>query len=290
MELKELKLEEVSKITGISENQLYNNFSKYIQRLEEYSISYEGKGKKRRFFKSICDSQERIAYEILTEFLMQECNFSPRTNFIKLIHYMYLVLLNSIDEDYKYSNYHFEDYIGISEKQLIKYRRKLTEANVMKPKKVSKGIYMYLDLNNEYQECDIDLYNSFNQCILNECKNLFKSKYTVDLTNQSDYKKAKDIITNDFDFSAIDLNLDIKKPKDEKVIKELLTKNDLFRSNEYERFYKIAFYEVSKAWEIEFGIKHIKFFPNHILDESVSKDNTMISLITNAYSYILNFI
>ena len=286
-EREELTLEEVSRIISVSEKQIYKNFNKYKSKLEEYNLVAEGKGKKRKFFKNLkYETKEKIAYKLLVDFLKNECGFDLRTNFNKLIHYIYLVFLNSIDSNFKYKNNDFEKIIGLSEKQLIKYRNKLTEVNIMKLKKFSKGIYMYLDESNEFKECNSELYDSFNMCILNECKNLFKSKYTVDLTNSKDYKKAKDIITDDFDFSSIELFFDIKLQKDKKVVKELLTKNNLFYSKEYENFYKIAFFEVSKAWEKEFGIKHVKFFPNHVLQEYILKDKEIIEIIVNAYSYI----
>ena len=52
------------------------------------------------------------------------------------------------------------------------------------------------------------------------------------------------------------------------------------------RFYKIAFFEVSKQWQEELGIKHVKFFPNHMLTDSIAKDMTFIDMIVNAYVHI----
>ena len=241
------------------------------------------------YIQTISEDKNKIAYDILRELLINECNFDTRTNFKKLIHYIYLVLLNSIDEEYYYNNLSYMYNIGIAKSNLIHYRSKLTEAGIMKPKKFSKGIYAYLDTEGNYTKCDVDLYDNFNRCVIVEAKRLFKESYLVNLTDYKDYQRAKDIITNDFDIEDLYANLESISSVELKkeLLKDSTTNLFLNEDDNINRFYKIAFYEVSKTWEEELGIKHIKFFPNHMLSDFITKNMDMVTMITEAYTYTI---
>ena len=111
--------------------------------------------------------------------------------------------------------------------------------------------------------------------------------YIVNLKNSKDYQKAKDIITSDFDFEDLQetlINISSSELKNE-IVKDKVTNVTMNDNDNISRFYKIAFYEVSKAWQEECGIKHVKFFPNHMLADFIAKlmGNTLIFL------YIFNF-
>ena len=54
------------------------------------------------------------------------------------------------------------------------------------------------------------------------------------------------------------------------------------------RYYKIAYYEVSKSWQEELGIVNVKFYANHMLSDFIVKDAEFIEIIKNAYNYIKN--
>lgn len=284
-----LTVKEVAEILGVSENTVFKQWAKCKDKAQVLGIIKEGRGKKATYIQQVSDDKNKIAFEVLREFLIHECNFNTRTDFNKLIHYLYLVLLNTVDKSYYYSNLGYMYNIGIAEKNLIHYRKKLTEAKIMKSKKASKGVYAYLDTEGNYNICDVNLYDNFNKCIISECEKLLSASYTVDLTKANDYKKAKDIITSDFDIEELQsnlLNLSIKLQKEitKDTVMSLSFKDDIDLS----RFYKIAFYEVSKAWQKEFNIQHIKFFPNHMLSDFIIRDIDFIELIVNAYNYIKN--
>ena len=174
---KELTLIEVSEILGVSENTVLKNWNKCKDKALQFGIVKEGRGSKAKYIQTISNDSNKIAYDILREYLINECNFNVRTDFNKLIHYIYLVLLNSIDEEYTYNNLGYTNIIGVSEKKLIEYRKKLTECGVMQPKKASKGIYAYLDIDGVYNKCDYELYQTFNECIRNEAKRLLKDSF-----------------------------------------------------------------------------------------------------------------
>lgn len=287
MKLIELTITEVAEILGISESTVLKNWNKCKSKAELLGIEKVGRGSKAIYIQRISENKNKIAFEILREFLINECKFNTRTDFKKLTHYIYLVLLNTVDKEYYYNNLNYMNEIGIAKSNLIEYRKKLTDANIMKPKKVSKGVYAYLDMNNNYQICDIDLYDSFNRCIISEAERLLNESYKVDLTKEDEYNKAKDIIVNDFDVEELYNNLtNLPSKLKKELIKDTATNLNFNDDMSISRFYKIAFYEVSKVWQEEFSIKHIKFFPNHILSDFIIKDMEFIEIIVNAYNYI----
>ena len=287
MNILELTVKEVAEILGISESTVLKNWKQCSIKAGSLGIEKIGRGTKAVYIKRISEDKNKVAFEILREFFINECKFDTRTDFKKLTHYVYLVLLNTVDKDYYYNNLDYMFNIRIAEKNLIEYRRKLTKANVMKLKEASKGVYAYLDINDNYNVCDVSLYDNFNRCIILEAKRLLIENYTVDLTKENEYKKAKDIITNDFNIDELYNNLLVLPSSLQKELTKDTATNILFRADmDLSRFYKIAFYEVSKSWQEEMGIKHIKFFPNHILNDFVIKDMEFIEIIVNAYNYV----
>jgi hypothetical protein len=290
LNIKELTLEEVSEIVGISEATLLKNWKRCEPRAKELGITKEGKGKKAQYFQTIDEDPNKIAYDILREYLINECGFDTRTDFKKLAKYIYLVLLNTVDSK-RYRNAKYMEEVDIAEKNLINYRRKLTQCGVMKPKHICKGTYAYMDMDNIYNLCDEELHDSFTRSIISMAEKLLEESYNIDLTNFEDYQKAKDIITSDFDVS--DLMDKLLSVSDNGVRKDILkdqTTNNTLKIDKESilRLYKIAFFEVSKQWQEVFKIKHVKFFPNHMLVNSIAKDNTFIEMIVNAYAYTLN--
>ena len=287
--IKELTVTEVSEVLGVSEGTVIKNWNKCKDKALSFGIIKEGRGCNAKYIQTISDDNNKIAYDILREFLINECNFNSRTDFDKLIHYIYLALLNSIDEEYHYNNLNYAETIGVSKVSLIEYRKKLTDCGVMKPKRVSKGVYAYLDMDDKYVKCDVDLYDSFNNCIIEEAKRLLEDSYTVNLTDYNDYQRAKEIITTDFDFEELQNRLlNVSSDLKRELIKDTATNISFKNDKDISRFYKIAFYEVSKEWQKELGIKHIKFFPNHIISDFIVKDMQFINIIVDAYVYIQN--
>ena len=261
----ELTLEEVANKLNVSVKTVVTNWNKQRAKADALGIVKIGIGKNAKYICVAPTTKEQITYECLREYLIQECKFDIRTDFKKLIHYIYLVLLNTIDEEYHYNNLGYIQQLGISQRNLITYRQKLTNTGVLKPKSTSSGIYAYLNINNEYIVCDSRLHSDFIMCILSHYEKLLENKYLVDLSDKEDYQKAKDIIESEIhDYESLGI-YPIPHTK--------------------EHIYKIAFYEVFKAWEEELGIKHVKFFPNHMINNFIVKDMDMIDMIVNAYVY-----
>lgn len=284
-----LTLKEVAEILGVSENTVFKQWKKFESKALEFGITKKGRGSKAQYIQSISDDNNKIAYDILREFLINECGFDTRTDFNKLIHYLYLITLNTL-HNYRYRNSKYMEVIKITKANLISYRKKLTKAGIMQPKHLSRGTYVYMGMNNIYSKCDFELYDSFIKCIIHTAEQLIENEYNINLCDNVDYQKARDIITCDFsieDLEGIMSSINNKNIKKD-VVRDKIT--NIHMNNKYNilKFYKIAFFEVSKQWQEEFGIKHVKFFPNHCLSNKVKNDTVFIKMIVNAYIYIIN--
>lgn len=289
---KEITSKEASEILGVSENTVLKNWNKCKDKaLLQFGIVKEGRGSKAKYIQTMSEDNNKMAYDILREFLINECNFDTRTDFKKLINYIYLVLLNTRDKEYTYKNIGYIENIGVSEKKLIHYRKKLTEAGIMKDKSISKGIYAYLDTDGVYHQCNNnELYDNFNKCVVNEAKNLLKGSYILDLTQSTDYQKAKDIIELDFDIEEIKEGIQNLSYEQQKQYIRDIASNITFKYDieDINRFYKIAYFEVSKQWQEDLNIINVKFYPNHMLNDFIINDNDFVKIIENAYNYIQN--
>ena len=286
----ELTLTEVSGILGVSETTVLKNWNKCKDKALQFGIIKEGRGKNCVYIQTISDDTNKIAFDILREMLINECKFNSRTDFNKLIHYIYLVLLNTIDEEYCYNNIDYTNIIGVAERNLIEYRKKLTQCGVMQPKSTSKGIYAYLDTDGVYNKCDVELYDTFNKCIENEARRLLKESYILDMTQNKDYQKAKDIISIDVDIDEIEnifKNLNIKDKKEflKDTVDNITFKDKL---EDISKYYRLAYYEVSKQWQNDLGIVNVKFYPNHLLNDYIKNDMQFVAMIAKAYAYITN--
>ena len=289
----ELTLKEVSEILGVSETTVSKSWNKCKDKALQFGITKEGRGRNSIYIQTISDDTNKIAFDILREMLINECKFSSKTDFTKVIHYIYLVLLNTIDEDYCYKNIDYTNIIGVSEKRLIEYRKKLTQCGVMQPKSTSKGIYAYLDTDGVYNKCDVELvelYDTFNKCIENEARRLLKESYILDMTQNKDYQKAKDIISIDVDIDEIEnifKNLNIKDKKEflKDTVDNITFKDKL---EDISKYYRLAYYEVSKQWQNDLGIVNVKFYPKHLLNDYIKNDMQFVAMIAKAYAYITN--
>ena len=286
----ELTLKEVSGILGVSEDTVFKQWAKCKDKALQFGIVKEGRGRNSIYIQTISDDTNKIAFDILREMLINECKFNSRTDFNKLIHYIYLVLLNTIDEEYCYNNIDYTNIIGVAERNLIEYRKKLTQCGVMQPKSTSKGIYAYLDTDGVYNKCDVELYDTFNKCIENEARRLLKESYILDMTQNKDYQKAKDIISIDVDIDEIEnifKNLNIKDKKEflKDTVDNITFKDKL---EDISKYYRLAYYEVSKQWQNDLEIVNVKFYPNHLINDYIKNDMQFVAMIAKAYAYITN--
>ena len=115
----ELTLEEVANKLNVSVKTVVTNWNKQRAKADALGIVKIGIGKNAKYICVDPTTKEQITYECLREYLIQECKFDIRTDFKKLIHYIYLVLLNTIDEEYHYNNLGYIQQLGISQRNLI---------------------------------------------------------------------------------------------------------------------------------------------------------------------------
>ena len=295
----ELTLTEVAEVLGVSENTAFKQWAKCKDKALSFGIVKEGRGSKAKYIQTLSEDNNKIAYDILREFLINECKFNSRTDFDKLIHYLYLVLLNTVEPNESNPHYTYEQFaniIGTSSKNISNYRNKLTEHGIMKNKRISKGRYAYLDTNHIYHKCTEEMYDSFYNAVETETDRLYehykKNKLTFNLNNHNEYSKARNIMLDTFDME--ELESELKSIDDINIRKELTVdrivsvslKNVLeFNRND---FYKPAFYNVSLAWRNHEGIVLFKFFPNHLLHDFIIKDVVFLEIIAKAYMHIIN--
>ncbi|AUN14699.1 hypothetical protein [Paraclostridium sordellii] len=93
--------------------------------------------------------------------LIQEYGFNTRTDFNRVIKYLYYVMINTRDKNKFYFNYDYVSLVGVDESNLINYFKKLSGENALIRKDLMEGKFMYLNLDNEYVECDKRLAEEF---------------------------------------------------------------------------------------------------------------------------------
>lgn len=159
IELEELNIKQVSEIIGISENQIYKNFKSYIKHLNDYDITFEGKGKKRKFYKIVNynNSNAEIAYETFKLIIFNVWKFNRKINIDKLLYYMAMILYNQNDEthDSVISSKEFASIIDLDEETISKYKYNLIKNKVIAPKDLSKMVTYISTIEKE-----IPLYSS----------------------------------------------------------------------------------------------------------------------------------
>lgn len=140
----EININEVSEITGISGNTLYKDFKKCIPKLEQYGITFNGKGKKRKFYQVVQDiiSNEQIAYDTFEQIVYNAWGFDRRVEVDKLLHFMSLILVTQTIEGHTsiLSNEQIAKIVDVDEKTIRKYKKILIQNEVIMPSTLSKVV------------------------------------------------------------------------------------------------------------------------------------------------------
>lgn len=239
----EMSITDVSQLIGISENQLYKNFKRCEDRLKEYNILYEGRGKSRNFYQVKSDippSKEKLAYDIFKEIAYNEWKFNRQTNIDKLLYYMGLVLSKQKSESDAsvLSTKDIARQMKVSESTIRKYKKILVDNKIFKPKNFSKMVtyistedrifntytsrllphrdntedsfrYRIQIVNGEpiYQVGDEKIL--VDNELIDTFNNLaFKIANTANMKNQSDYNRVKSMFENGE--KALNVNMEHK--------------------------------------------------------------------------------
>lgn len=146
MNIREIKLDEISDLTGVSENQILKNFKQYLPKLELLGISKEGKGKNAKYY--ITDNSDndnfKIAYDTFIGIFRDAFYFDSRTDFDSLLLFMGYIQSHTLDKDHYFTIRQFSFISGIHENTLYKYVKHLKEYKILNPKDLSKKYYIAL--------------------------------------------------------------------------------------------------------------------------------------------------
>lgn len=162
MNIREITLNEVSELTGISENQILKNFKYYLPKLELLGITKEGKGKKAKYY--IKDTEQdkfKIAYDTFINIFRDAFNFDSRTDFDSLLLFMGYIKSHTLDKDHYFTIRNFSFISGINERTLGRYVKYLREYQILNPKDLCKKYYIALskvqDINNNLYRFAYDI-------------------------------------------------------------------------------------------------------------------------------------
>ena len=163
MNIREITLNEISEITGISENQILKNFKRYMPRLELLGITKEGRGKNAKYYitDNLDNDNFKIAYDTFINIFRDAFYFDSRTDFDSLLLFMGYIQSHTLDKDHYFTIRNFSFISGISERTIGKYVKHLREYNILSPKELSKKYYIALskvqDINNNLYRFAYDI-------------------------------------------------------------------------------------------------------------------------------------
>lgn len=181
----EMEISEVSELIGVSENTLYKDFKKCVNKLEQHNISYEGKGKNRKFYITEQDifNPNKEAYDTFKQIVYNVYKFDRQIDIDKLLHFMIVVLKNQTIMNHTSILTHNEiaDIIGLEQRQTIaKYKKRLVDYGVIQVARLSKFATYCTKLDYDFQTYTSELIPSEHNTIQdNPDKDNFK--YSVKL-------------------------------------------------------------------------------------------------------------
>lgn len=292
----EITINEVAETIGVSENTLYKNFKICIPKLEQYGILYEGKGKKRKFYKIQKDiiSNENIAYEIFEQIVYNAWGFDRRIDIFKLLHFMSVILITQTIEGHTsiLSNKQLANIVNIDEKTIRSYKEKLIENEVIMPSNLSKVVTYASLLETEIPTITSELrpninnrFNSINQEAKRDNFN-YSIKLVVGDTIKQEAKN-KIVVPNDIFDSYLNACKTIANTKNlrnkydyEEVENLILDNKKEFKITEIDKY--IAFQNFKKELGIDklYQVYKTEYSPNFM------KDTVLLDIIVKSFKYI----
>lgn len=292
----EITINEVAETIGVSENTLYKNFKICIPKLEQYGILYEGKGKKRKFYKIQKDiiSNENIAYEIFEQIVYNAWGFDRRIDIFKLLHFMSVILITQTIEGHTsiLSNKQLANIVNIDEKTIRSYKEKLIENEVIMPSNLSKVVTYASLLETEIptitSELRPNINNRFNS--INQDPKRDNFNYSIKLVVGDTIKqeaKNKIVVPNDIFDSYLNACKTIANTKNlrnkydyEEVENLILDNKKEFKITEIDKY--IAFQNFKKELGIDklYQVYKTEYSPNFM------KDTVLLDIIVKSFKYI----
>lgn len=157
---KEITLQEISCLIGVSENQLLKNWKRYSIRLDELGISKEGRGQKAKYFvtKSDEDNLYKLAYSTLQDILEMK-------DIKNILKFLEIVICN---KDNFYTNKDYSELVGVSERAIKGYRKLLRDLEIILPNEYCHQKYYAVNRHGEHIEISQDEYTNIEKAITNE--------------------------------------------------------------------------------------------------------------------------
>ncbi|WP_165484089.1 hypothetical protein, partial [Clostridioides difficile] len=111
------------------------DFKKYASKLEENNIFYDGKGKKRKFYRKEIKDSEYIAYDIFKQIAYNVWKFDSKVDINKLLYYMAVILtMQDIKGNMSIlSSNQIANIVGVDKNTISRYKNKLIKNNIFMP-------------------------------------------------------------------------------------------------------------------------------------------------------------
>ena len=292
----EITINEVAETIGVSENTLYKNFKICIPKLEQYGILYEGKGKKRKFYKIQKDiiSNENIAYEIFEQIVYNAWGFDRRIDIFKLLHFMSVILITQTIEGHTsiLTNKQLANIVDIDEKTIRSYKEKLIENGIIMPSNLSKVVTYASLLETEIptitSKLRPNINNRFNS--INQDPKRDNFNYSIKLVVGDTIKqeaKNKIVVPNDIFDSYLNAckiianTKNLKNKYDYQEVENLILDNKKeFKITEIDKY--IAFQDFKRELGIDklYQVYKTEYSPNFM------KDTVLLDIIVKSFKYI----
>ncbi|MBO3445693.1 hypothetical protein [Clostridium sp. CCUG 7971] len=286
----EISKTDVSQLIGISENQLYKNFKRCKDRLKEYNILYEGRGKNRKFYQvesDIPQSKEKLAYDIFKEVVYNVWKFDRQVDIDKLLYYMGLILSKQKSKsDYSVlSTKEIARQMKVSESTICKYKKRLVDNKIFKPKDFSKMV--------TYISTEDRTFNTYTSRLLPHRDNTEDSfRYRVKIVSGEPIYQVGDekiLVNNELMESYNNLafrianTANMKNQSDYNRVKSMFENGEKALNVNMEHKY-LAF----DYFKRELGITKLWSVYKTEYEPAFMKDDIMLDIITNAFNYKFN--
>lgn len=301
MNTKEISIEEVSELIGVSESQINKNFKQYIPKLEKLNILFEGKGKKRKFYTIKTDiiNEYKAAYDNFNQIVYEGWKFNRRIDIDKLIHFMAIILSNQENySDTSILNHDtIADMVGLEHKTIAKYKKKLVENGIIMPRHLSKTLTYVTKLECKLPSIISELIpNPNNKIMQNPCDDNFEYEIKLkigDIINQKYEEKVAIISSCSGSEGTTDLfnsyaractlvaNTKNMKNKSElnRVKQMLKNKETEIKANTLDKY--IAFQEFKR----DLGIDKLWQVVKTEYTPSFMKDSILIDMLVKSFKY-----
>ncbi|MGL5753070.1 MAG: hypothetical protein ACRCXT_21185 [Paraclostridium sp.] len=291
----EININEVAETIGVSENTLYKDFKKCIDKFEQYGITYEGKGKKRKFYQIQQDivSNEKVAYDTFEQIAYNVWYFDRRVDIDKLLHFMAIILTTQTIEGHTsiLSLEEIAKVIDIDRETLRKYKQRLGAYDVVVPHGLSKVVTYASLLETEYKSKVSKLIpnrnNQFNS--MDQEPSLDNFQYSIELVDGDIIKqeaKNKVVVDNEIFDSYIRACKTVANTKNLRLKYEYDRVKDMIEQDKKElRVTEADKYIAFQDFKRELGIDKLYQVVKTEYTSRTMKDTLLLDIIVKAFRY-----